>query len=312
MIRRLALLALLLLPAAAQGQAGNGTGLASLRPQVVVEDEVIRLGDLFDDAGPAAARGIGPAPAPGRRILVESAQLLAIARANGIAWRPLFANERVVVERPGRALAREEWLEPLRDALLELGMNPQAELELPGFSPPMVPPAGVPQVSVEQPSLDGNRFGATLVVLSDGMPTLRLRLSGRAAPTVAVAVATRRLAIGEVVRPGDVRVQRLKTERVRPGLASDVSQVVGQQLRRPVGEGLPFAVNDLGVPVVVERNSTVTMLLEAGGLTLTAMGRALEAAPRGGVVNVMNLSSRQIVEAQAVGPGRVRVGPPPR
>ncbi|UFN48668.1 flagellar basal body P-ring formation chaperone FlgA [Roseomonas sp. OT10] len=309
MIRLLALLALLL-PAAARAQPG--TDLASLRPQVVVEEETIRLGDLFDEAGPAAARGVGPAPAPGRRLLIETPQLLAIARAHGIAWRPLSANERVVVERPGRALTREEWHEPLRDALLALGMDPQAELELPGFSPPMVPPAGVPQVSVEQPSLGGNRFGATLVVLADGMPVLRMRVSGRASATVAVALATRRMAIGEVVRPGDVRVQRLRAERVRPGLAGDPSQVVGQQLRRPLGEGLPFALNDLGTPAVVERNSTVTMLMEAGGLALTAQGRALDSAPRGGVVNVMNLSSRQVVEAQAIGPGRVRVGPSPR
>jgi flagella basal body P-ring formation protein FlgA len=36
----------------------------------------------------------------------------------------------------------------------------------------------------------------------------------------------------------------------------------------------------------------------------------MEAAPRGGVVPVMNLSSRQVVQAEAIGPGRVRVGAP--
>ncbi|MFT8245275.1 flagellar basal body P-ring formation chaperone FlgA [Roseomonas sp. BN140053] len=292
------------LPAAAQ--------LSGLRPQVVVEEEVIRLGDLFEDAGPSAGRAIGPAPAPGRRIMVETPQLLAIARTFGVAWRPFSNNERVVVERPGRALTPEEWGEPLRAELLRLGLDPEAELDLPGFAPPQVPPAGSPLVTVEQPSLDGNRFGATLVVAADGMPTLRLRLSGRALPMVAVALATRRLAVGEVVRPGDLRVRRLRAERGRPGLATDEAQVLGQQLRRPIAEGQPFALADLRVPAVVEKNSTVTMLLEAGGLVLTAQGRALDAAPRGGVVNVMNLQSRQIVEAQAIGPGRVRVGPAPR
>ncbi|GAV34807.1 flagellar basal body P-ring biosynthesis protein FlgA [Roseomonas sp. TAS13] len=115
-----------------------------------------------------------------------------------------------------------------------------------------------------------------------------------------------------MVRAGDVQVQRLRTDRLRPGLAEDASLVVGQQLRRPVMEGAPFALRDLGAPVLIEKNTTVTMVVERGGLLLTAQGRALEAAPRDGVVNVMNLSSRQIVEAQAIGPGRVRVGPPAR
>ncbi len=309
-MRRLAapvLLAALLLPAVA-----STADLATLRPQAVVEDGTIRLGDIFADSGEAATRAVGPAPAPGRRIVVETAQLLAIARAHGIAWRPFSANERVVIERPGRALTAEEWLEPLRDALLRLGMEPDAELEVPGFAPPMVPPGTYPEVSVEGASLSGNRFGATLAVMADGMPVQRLRVSGRASPTVAVAVATRRLAIGDVARAGDVRVQRVRVERARPGLAGDAAQVVGQQLRRPLTEGMPFVVSDLGAPVAVEKNGTVTMVLEAGGLSLTAQGRALAAAPRGGLVDVMNLSSRQVVEAQVIGPGRVRVGPVPR
>ena len=51
----------------------------------------------------------------------------------------------------------------------------------------------------------------------------------------------------------------------------------------------------------------VTLLLESPGVSLTAQGRALEAAARGAAVPVMNLASRNIVEGIAVAPGRVRV-----
>ncbi|USQ72336.1 flagellar basal body P-ring formation chaperone FlgA [Roseomonas mucosa] len=286
--------------------------LASLRPHVVVEDEVVRLGDVFADLGSEGTRVLGPAPPPGQRIIVETPQLLAIARGAGISWRPFASDERVVIERAGRALAREEWLEPLQEALSAQGLDPAMELEIPGFTTPMVPLSGLVRVEVAQPWLDGRRFGATLVLAAEGMPTQRLRIAGRGHATAPVAIATRRLALGEVVRAGDVQVQRLRTDRLRPGLAEDASLVVGQQLRRPVMEGAPFALRDLGAPVLIEKNTTVTMVVERGGLLLTAQGRALEAAPRDGVVNVMNLSSRQIVEAQAIGPGRVRVGPPAR
>jgi flagella basal body P-ring formation protein FlgA len=64
---------------------------------------------------------------------------------------------------------------------------------------------------------------------------------------------------------------------------------------------------DLGAPLLVERNMLVTMVLEGPGLLLTAKGKALEGAPRGATVPVVNLASQTIVEGEVTGPGRVRV-----
>jgi flagella basal body P-ring formation protein FlgA len=303
---RLVLALLLLITLLCQGARAD---LALLRPHAVVEDAAIRLSDLFDNAGQNAGRVVGPAPAPGRRVVVEPAQLFAIARANGLAWRPLTAADTVVVERPGRSVPREEVLDLLRGDLGRMGLDPEAELELPGFQPPMVPLAAFTQLALEQPTFEAatNRFSATLVVVAEGMPTLRLRLAGRAVATAAVVIATRRMALGEVVGPADLRLVRQRAERVRPGLATDPGQVVGRALRRPVASNLPFALNDLALPAVIEKNAMVTMLMEGPGLSMTAQGRAMASAARGEVVPVMNLASRSIVEGQAIGPGRVRV-----
>lgn len=305
MWRMLALLALL----AGSAQAAEESVVA-LRPLAVVDEPVLRLGDLFEGVGAARAGvTIGAAPLPGRRLVLEAPQLAALARAQGVAWRPLSAHERAVVERPGRPVPREEIEAALRAELLRLGMEAEAELDLGPFLPPMVPPSAPLHLTVEGVSFDAanGRFAATLVVMAEGMPTLRQRLGGRAAATVPAVVATRRLAQGEVVRPEDVREVRLRAERVRPGAAQDAAQVVGQQLRRPIGGGMVFMAGDLGPPALVERNALVTIVLEAPGLLLTAQGRALEAAPRGGTVPVRNLASDRVVEAQVIGPGRVRV-----
>jgi flagellar basal body P-ring formation protein FlgA len=288
----------------------RGQELASARPLVVVDDAVLRLGDVFEGADPGrAAAALGAAPAPGRRLVLEAPQLLALARAHGLAWRPLSPQERVVVERPGRAVPREEIEAALRADLLRLGLDPEAELDLPGLLPPMVPPAAPVRLEAEGTAFDPatGRFAATLVVMAEGMPVLRLRVAGRAAPTVPAVVATRRLALGDVLGPGDVRLVRLRAERVRPGAAQGFDQVVGRQLRRPAGAELPLALADLAPPSLVERNALVTLVLDAHGMQLTTQGRALEAAPRGAVVPVMNLSSRTVVEGQVIAPGRVRV-----
>jgi len=83
---------------------------------------------------------------------------------------------------------------------------------------------------------------------------------------------------------------------------------VGQALRRPAAADQPLLLADLAAPVTIERGQTVTMFYEVPGMALTAQGRAMDSAPRGGSVPVMNLASRVVVEAQVIAPGRVRVG----
>jgi flagella basal body P-ring formation protein FlgA len=90
-------------------------------------------------------------------------------------------------------------------------------------------------------------------------------------------------------------------------MARAPEQVVGQRLRRPIGADMPVLLADLTAPALVEKNALVTLVLEAPGMQLAAQGRALEGGARGGLVPVMNLSSRAVVEGVVVGPGRVRV-----
>jgi flagella basal body P-ring formation protein FlgA len=305
---RRALLALpfaLALPARAQGLP------PAPRPVVLAEDAMLRLGDIFENAGPRAAQAVGAAPAPGRRMVLDASNLAAIARRHGLDWRPLSGEERSVVERPGRPVPRDEIESLLRLALVRLGADAEAELDLPGFAPPLVPTSALPELALEAPHYEPatRRFAATLVVAAEGMATQRLRVAGRAAPTVPVVLAARRLAVGEVVGPRDIEERRLRAERVRPGTAQRAEEVVGRQLRRPVGTDMPFMTVDLLAPVVIGKNQPVLMVLEAPGLALTAQGRAMEAAALGEMVPVMNLASRQVVEAEAIGPGRVRVRP---
>lgn len=302
---RILVLLLLLFPT--HPRAGE---LATVRPFAVVEDSVVRLADLFENAGPRGAVVLGPAPAPGGRIVVEAAQLAGIARANGIAWRPAGGAERVVIERPGRALPREEVLLALRAALRHQGLDDEAELDLQAFAPPMVAEGAFVQLAVEGAVLDaaGARFAATIAVVAEGTPTQRIRLAGRVVATAPMLVATRRLAAGEVVRAADVRLIRVPASRLRPGAAQEVEGVVGQALRRPAAPDQPLLLADLAQPVAIERGQTVTMVFEVPGMVLTAQGRAMDSAPRGATVAVMNLASRAVVEAQVIGAGRVRVG----
>jgi flagella basal body P-ring formation protein FlgA len=305
-MRRLLLLLLCCAsPAAAQD-------LATLRPFATVEDAVVRLEDLFEGLGARGALALGPAPPPGQRLVVEAAQLRAIARRNNVAWQPGGGADRVVLDRPGRALTQEEVLDALRQVLGAQGVEAESALVLNGFTAPLLPPSALPQILVEQASYEAasGRFAASLAVAAEGMATQRVRLAGRVVATHPVLVAVRRMGVGEVVRPQDVRLVRLPAGQARIGAADRAEQAVGQALRRPAAAGQPVLLASLAPPLSVERGATVTLHYEARGLSITAQGRAMEGAARGAVVPVMNLGSRIVVEGIAIGPGQVRVEAP--
>jgi len=284
---------------------------ATLRTVTTLNTAVVHLSDLFDDAGPNGARVLGPGPAPGTRIVVESAQLAAIARQYGVAWKPDSPVDRAVLDRPGKPFPRETVIEAVRAALAGAGAPPESEIELPGLSPPLVPfeaQARSVITQLEYDSTTGN-FVAMLSIGDADMAPIRMRLVGHAHETTAVMVSIRRVLPGEILRAGDLRPARVRAATLRAEVARDAEDVIGLTPRFPLPAGQPLLRADLSQPPSVRKGANVLMLLESNGLSLAAQGQALESGAPGERVRVRNPSSRAILEAVVIGPDRVRVTP---
>lgn len=208
---------------------------AIFRPITTLTAPVVRLSDLFDGLESDGHVVLGPGPAAGGPIVVEAAQLAAIARQFGVDWRPR-GNERAVLERAGRLLPREDVLAALRTALTGLGAPADAELDLPGYAPPLVPAETTVRSEVEQMDYDGarGRFTATLSVSGEGMLTQRQRVAGTMHEMAEVPVPMHRLAAGTILRAGDLQTARVRATQLRGEVARTPEQAVGKALRRAV------------------------------------------------------------------------------
>ena len=284
---------------------------ATLRSVTTLQGPEVHLSDLFDDAGPAASRGLGPGPAPGGRIVVEAAQAAAIARQFGVAWRPRSGGEQVVIDRAGQMLPREQIVAALRAAMRAGGVAEDSDIDLGSFSAPLVPVEARADVMVEQIDREPGtgRFTAGIAISVPGEPLQRLRLAGRVVEMTEAVVAQRRILAGDVIRPGDVRVQRVAALGQREALASDVEQVMGLALRHPLNAGQSVALAELARPVLVQKGALVQIALSAPGLSLAATGTATEPGGMGERIGVLNPASGAVVEAEVIGPDQVRVLP---
>jgi flagella basal body P-ring formation protein FlgA len=302
-MRKLALLLTLL--------AGTHAQAAALRSMTTLHSANVYLRDLFDDAGANADKLLGPGPDPGGRIIIEAAQLNAIARQFNVAWRSVSRADRAVLEWPGRPLRREEAVEALRLAITAAGTADDIDIDLSGFTPPVVPVEGTPTSTASQLDYDGTtgRFTAMLTVTAEGMNPMDVRVSGHADAMVEAPVALARLLPETVLRADDIHIARVRTAIAQTDIATTYDQIVGMQLRRPVLAGQPLRLADLVKPPLVQRGSTVQIELSSDGLAVTGQAIALDAGAEGERVRVQNTTSHAFLFAEVIGPGQVRVTP---
>jgi flagella basal body P-ring formation protein FlgA len=284
---------------------------AALRSLTTLHGPTVYLRDLFDDAGVNADRALGPGPNPGSRIIVGAAQLNAIARQYDVAWHSASHVDRSVLEWPGRPLRKEEAIEAVRTAITAGNSAGDLDVDLVGFTPPVVPLDVTVVSTVSQLDYDSvtGRFAAVLTITGQGMNAIDSSISGLVEQMVEAPVALTRLLPGTVLRPDDVRVARVRAASLQNEVARSVDQVVGMQLLRPVAAGQPLPLAELTRPPLVQRGSTVQIELSSTGLTVTGQVIALDTGAEGDKIRVQNIASHAYLFANVVGPGRVRVTP---
>lgn len=288
------------LPAAVAQEAAMP---ALLRGAVTVDDDVIRLGDLFDGAMASPEIAVARAPAPGESVVLDARWLAAVARAHNVAWRPTSRFDQSVVSRSSQLVGTEAIRAVLVGELAARGATGDLDIQFDGQAPTLKLPVDVaPDIAVQQLNFDAQsgRFSATIVAAGNGIVAVRAALTGRAFTLTEVPVPVRRLLPGEIIRDGDIEWVQVHADRVTAAIAVDPSQILGRAPRRPIRAGEPIRANDLQIATMLKRGTMVTMVLETPQVLITTQGRAMEDGAEGQLVNVMNTSSNRVVKATVV------------
>lgn len=282
----------------------------TVRDSVVIADDVVRLGDLFQNISGREAEPVATAPAPGDRIVFDNDQLFEIARTNGIDWQPRGRGERVLVERSSRVVDAPQLQRQLARAIADKKPGRDVEVELETRIQPIHLPIGTAfRIRFEDVMVDTDRASATLVTPTGDGRENRTVVAGKLYPVVDVPVLARPMMPTEQIVSDDVEWVKLRSSRLRQGVTVDVQQIVGRMPRRPLNPGVPLSVRDLQERVVVSKNSQVTIVLQVPNMTLTTRGKALEDGASGAAIRVLSSSGDRAIEATVLGPDVVQVKP---
>ncbi len=284
-----------------------------LRASVTVTSDIVRIGDVVENAGAAAQIAIFRAPDLGTTGAVPVAQVLATLRAHQVIGVNARDLREVAVTRAARTLLAKD-IERQITRVLERrnGLGDAANLavtfdrELRDLN---LDTANSGELSASAIRFDprSGRFDITFDIQNDDTysPT-RLRFTGTAVETVEAAVLTRSVERNDILKASDIAIER----RPKTEAGSDAAlreRAVGLQMRRQMRAGQVIKMVDLGKPDLVTRDQNITLIYDAPGVHLTGRGKAMDSGTLGDTVNVMNTQSKRVVQGTVTGPGQVAI-----
>jgi flagella basal body P-ring formation protein FlgA len=302
------------LPAGAQELADAATpaenGL-TLKENVTVNDDVVRLGDLFEQPLSMGDSPVAQAPLPGQTIVLDNRFLRSLIRAYSLDWAPASKYQRILVARAAQKIDPNQVNQQVKDALRDyLGTDKEVEIAFDVGDTNLVLPTNVEATfAVQDIRFDpaSQRFAVQLVVPASGPTLISRQLAGSVYETVQLPVLARSVAPGEVIQLSDLDWMAVRIDHVAANAVTDPKQLVGMTARRPLRSNQMLRVNDVAMAPTIHRGSMITLLVQTENMTLTTQGRALEDAAIGQPIRVVNPMSNKTLTGVVKDPTTVSI-----
>ena len=305
---------LVMAPSAALAQENEDViATPVLRAQVTVEGDIVRVGDMIENAGTASQIAIYRSPDLGTTGTLPTAQVISTLQAHQVIGVDTRDIKSVAVTRLARTLESKEIESQVAHAIEHRsGLGDAANLSLTfdrdvqdvrleAWNNGSLQPA-----SVRYEPRSG-RFDVSFEIANDtNNNRTKLRFTGIAVEMLEAAILTRNVERGDVLKSSDVVTERRPKAEVGSDAAPRV-RAVGMQMRKGLRAGQPLRVADLGKPDLVQKDDNVTLIYEAAGIYLTARGKAIDNGTEGDTVTVLNLQSKRTITGTVVGRDQVTI-----
>ena len=321
----LAIFATLVAAAAQESRAAT----INLRSEAVVSDSIVTLGDVARisaaDEGlieKIEAIALFPSPRGGktRHVGIREIQDLLYARGVDLSRHEFTGASQVAVS---AGLAHDDRETPVSESILRSNSR-KAEKAVSDYLEAADPDSAW-NVEVELTPADAAALARARRDIrvtgtqrpSTGTHQFELQIDGAEGPkrlTVeailskepSIVVATRALAMGELISPGDVRLAPPGNDNVR-GAFHSIEKVIGMELGRSVPEGRPLSNDSVIAPILVESGKVVSVCVRGGGIRIRTTARARQNGALDDVITVENITNRAKYLARVVGHNEVEV-----
>jgi flagellar basal body P-ring formation protein FlgA len=288
-------------------------GIPTLKRAATVTAEIVRIGDLIDNAGPVSNTPIFRSPDVGTTGSVSIHQVFEAVRPHHLYLIDTGGLSEVEVTRSGRTIEIADIEARIARAFAgRYGLGDVTDLAVTLDAPARpvtVEASATGELAVAAAAFDprSGRFDVSFALPGSRVMRRPLRLTGTVVETVVATVTTRPLARGETIKTSDVATERRPKATVGADAVGSVDEAIGLAVRQPTRSGQPLRRADLMKSELVRRDDNITLVYEVPGILLTTQGKALESGAEGDVINVLNVQSKRTIQGVVSGPNRVTI-----
>ncbi len=283
---------------------------ASLKDISIINEDTLKLGDIFDGVKQNANYVIGAAPQPGKDMVLNARTLYRIAVALDLPWRPTSSSDKITIRREATVVSYDTIEAVLKGELENKGVSGNFNLALNSGKPTITLPNNLPE-NVEVSTINYNNqkdyFQATLVAPSRDNPVKKIIVSGLVERMTEIPVLHRNLRNGDIIGANDIKLISVPQKMLQHDLIMDQKKIIGLTPRRITYAGKFILAGTLESPQLVKRGEKVNITYRTGTLVLTAKGKALQSGAKGDVVRITNSNSSRTVDATVAGENYVVV-----
>ncbi|MCW8983627.1 MAG: flagellar basal body P-ring formation chaperone FlgA [Gammaproteobacteria bacterium] len=149
--------------------------------------------------------------------------------------------------------------------------------------------------------------GVTVKVSCEGNTPWTIYIQAEVEQFGQVMVASRNLRRGEIISRDDMEQRRVSLGLIRGGYISKLENILGWQVKRNISSGKIISPNSIMRQLLVKRGDVVVIIAKNGGFEVKMGGVAKSSGAKGDTVQVINQSSKKVVEGIVIGLGLVQV-----
>ncbi len=213
---------------------------ASLRSETVITGDYIKLGDIFEGTK-NAEYVLGPAPQPGKEMILNARTLYKIASSLDVEWSPASSAEQIILRREASVIPTSEITSSLEDKIRESGIKESFSVNYINAPTDIILPANTEQgIEITAFDFDAQKdtFHAVVVAPSAENPVKRINVSGHIDRLVPVPVLKNGLRNGDIIGAMDIDWIDLAQNKIPNGTVMTEKELINMTPRRAISHAV--------------------------------------------------------------------------
>jgi len=291
--------------------------IIDLKDSVQIEGPFIHLGEVAEIQGnkelveKLKKIKIASAPAPGKSRIINRDYIRVRLYKNRIdAQKVIFqGTDKVKITTLSNIIKEEEVLR-IMDNLISTSFKEKevkVEMRKPGFSFPLVTPAGKLKLEGDISSLNSSYPTILIRIYVNEKLYRTLSVPLRIKIFKEVLLTNSYLPVDHILAREDLKKEKILINKEDEEWISDLEKVLGKRVLKNIPPHTPLRKEILGPPLLVKQGSLVTLLAEGKNIRILTQGKALEKGGKGELIKVLNLDSHKKLQGIIVGVNSVRI-----